>query len=195
MDEAVALFLEKGYAGTSMSALAAACGVRKASLYHHFPSKEALFIACVTDGYDVSTRALRAIRDDPNLTHEERIRRAIDAIYEITIHAPAGRMSPLIAEVSRRIPEVARAFHDGFIEQQHELMNDIIDAGVASGVFVREDRMGMEHMIFGPVVTLSLSREMFASFDTLDELYPVDEIRESHAEFILKLLRPAPGNA
>ncbi len=186
---ATALFLEKGYAATSMSALAQACGMQKASLYHHFPSKEALFVACVNDGYDVAVRELEQIRDDRTLDDEARLRRAFDALYRITVESTVGRMSPLIAETSRQIPSVARAFHDGFITRQHEILSDMIDAGVASGAFREVDRLGLEHMIFGPIVTLSLSREMFASFDSLDALYPVDGVREAHCDLILKLLR------
>ncbi len=189
LQEAMELFLDKGYAGTSMSALAKACGIQKASLYHHFPSKEALFVACVTEGYDVAIRKLRRILDDDSMTHEERMRRALAEIYRITIDSPVGRMSPLIAEVSRQIPEVARAFHDGFILQQHEIMHAIIDAGVKDGVFARHDPLGMEHLIFGPIVTLSISRQMFAELDTLETRFPVARVRDSHCDLILQLLR------
>lgn len=40
--EALRLFAEKGYDGASMSELARAVGIRKASLYSHFPGKEAI---------------------------------------------------------------------------------------------------------------------------------------------------------
>ena len=192
LEQARNLFLDKGYAGTSMSALAKACGIQKASLYHHFPSKEALFIACVTEGYDVAILALREIQNDRALTHEERARRALAEIYRITIDSPVGRMSPLIAEVSRQIPEVARAFHDGFIIQQHEIVNAIIDAGIKEGAFAAQDRLGMEHLIFGPIVTLSISRQMFTGLDTMETLFPVARVRDSHCDLILQLLRKSP---
>ena len=192
LEQARNLFLDKGYAGTSMSALAKACGIQKASLYHHFPSKEALFIACVTEGYDVAILALREIQNDRALTHEERVRRALAEIYRITIDSPVGRMSPLIAEVSRQIPEVARAFHDGFIIQQHEIVNAIIDAGIKEGAFAAQDRLGMEHLIFGPIVTLSISRQMFTGLDTMETLFPVARVRDSHCDLILQLLKKQP---
>jgi len=186
---ATELFLNEGFAGTSMSALAQACGLQKASLYHHVPSKEALFIACVTEGYNRELAALRAIRDDAALTDDDRLRHAMAELYRITVDSPVGRMSPLIAEVSLRFPEAARAFHDGFISQEHGIVGAIIARGLENGSFAPHDHLGIEHLIFGPVVTLALSRRMFASHPALEETYPVARVRDSHTAMVLQLLR------
>ena len=39
LHEATHLFVERGFDGASMRDIAAACGVTKASLYYHYPSK------------------------------------------------------------------------------------------------------------------------------------------------------------
>jgi len=44
---AIGLMLTGGYDGTSMAQIAEACGIRKASVYHHFPDKDALVLAAI----------------------------------------------------------------------------------------------------------------------------------------------------
>ncbi len=47
LDAAARLFAERGYEGTSMADLADLVGLRKASLFHHFASKEVLYKAAL----------------------------------------------------------------------------------------------------------------------------------------------------
>ncbi|MGC9523173.1 MAG: TetR/AcrR family transcriptional regulator [Anaerolineae bacterium] len=188
LEQAVGLFLDQGYAGTSMADVARAIGIQKASLYHHFPSKEALFIACVSDGYDGALKRLESIRTDDSLTDAVRIRTAMEEIYRVNLTTPVGRMAPMIAEVAPTIPEVARAFHGGFIAGHYALVTGMIEDGIARGSFAPLDPLGLRQMIFGPVIYLAMEREMTTDFPDRDTLNPVDRIRESHIDLILRLL-------
>lgn len=57
---AIAHFAEASYDGASLSAIAEVVGIRKASLYAHFASKEALFMAA----FEEALSAERAFADD-----------------------------------------------------------------------------------------------------------------------------------
>ncbi len=52
IDKAARLFAVRGYAGTSMRDIAATFGILHGSLYHHFGSKEEMFIAVYASGVD-----------------------------------------------------------------------------------------------------------------------------------------------
>lgn len=58
LENAISLFAQKGYAGTSMADLADHLGLSKAAIYHHFENKEALFHALVDSLADDMERLL-----------------------------------------------------------------------------------------------------------------------------------------
>jgi TetR/AcrR family transcriptional regulator len=60
LEAAVQLFSQYGYDGVSMRGIAEAAGVSKANIYHHFRSKEALYLAIVKHS---STRLTALLED------------------------------------------------------------------------------------------------------------------------------------
>ncbi len=82
--EAMNLFARKGFAGTSMREIAEACDVTKATLYHHFPDKHALYQTAIGQALDeICSRVAAAGADAPDpLT---RLRRLVRAQLELFV--------------------------------------------------------------------------------------------------------------
>jgi AcrR family transcriptional regulator len=91
VDIAVAVFLERGYDGTSMSDLAQAAGVTKSSFYHHVAGKEELFAR----GTERALDALFAVLDEP------------DALTGPALGRLRHIIGRTVAIVARHRPEVA----------------------------------------------------------------------------------------
>lgn len=66
-------FKRLGYHGTTMDALSAACGLTKASFYHHYPNKESLLRDVLDWTHERLKQSLFAIAFDESLVAQERL--------------------------------------------------------------------------------------------------------------------------
>jgi len=82
---AARLFREQGFHGTSVAQIAAAAWITKSSLYHHFPSKQALLAEILTDTASRVTPALESIAA-ADLPAAERLRAAARSHVVELIH-------------------------------------------------------------------------------------------------------------
>ena len=107
LEEAVRQFGAKGYDGASLESVASACGVRKQTLLYYFPTKDALFEACVLE---VSARVAVALT--AALAEEvEPSRKAETVIHTLFSLAEEWPVFPQFArEAGRMGPEVIQRF-------------------------------------------------------------------------------------
>lgn len=187
-DLALDLFLEKGFAGTSMSAVAARAEIRKATLYHHFSSKQDLFVAAISADRDGHLDRLRVLADDPGTDHLAKLDQALGIMYDAIVLSPVGKLNTVIAETSRLIPSVARAFHNEFIVRFEDALDRIYGAGLDDGAFRPMDSRDLHQIVAGPLINTALCNAMFGALPDLAEKWDRPDGRTDYRRMVMGLL-------
>ena len=73
MDNALAEFARQGYGGSSVNTICAAQGISKGIIYHYFPTKDELYLACVEECFQRLTAHLRALLKEGEEAPEQQL--------------------------------------------------------------------------------------------------------------------------
>lgn len=126
---AAKLFAERGIDSTSMDAIAAAAGVSKATLYKHWPDKDALCIA-------VLTRIRGQLSAPPQINRGD-VRSGIVALLD---HSPKeqrsdlqSRMMPHLVAYACRNPDFAKAWRAQVMEPPRAQIAELLKRAIAEG--------------------------------------------------------------
>lgn len=149
LDTAYRLFRAQGFDRTSVSQITAAVGGSKATIYSHFPSKEGLFVECMTAAAEdfitwITEQAF--VQPDASGTDPAAVLREYGVRYLAFVSSPdivaARRL--LIAEASRSA--IGKLFYAklGALRRQVEAF---LSQFMASGALRRDDpRLAAEHL-------------------------------------------------
>lgn len=134
--EAAALFREKGFNGASMADLAAEVGMTKSSLYHHFPSKQALLSEIVELTVSRVTPMLEEIIA-LDLPVAERLRQAV---IRHTVEGIRDRDAlACFVEEGRFLDSDFMVAHVAKRDKYENLFRSLFEEGMAGGGFIEQD--------------------------------------------------------
>jgi AcrR family transcriptional regulator len=134
--EATRLFAERGYEGASMADLAERVGLRKASLFHHFASKDVLYAAVLERLIaPVSEAIAAAMMTEGSL--EVRLDALSDAITQV-LHGQPFAARLLVREAMDWGP-VIRDKLSGTLQQVLRTAAQFAKVGQEAGVFAEGD--------------------------------------------------------
>ncbi|CAM2784877.1 TetR family transcriptional regulator [Mycobacterium intermedium] len=159
------LMAEQSFDAITMAQLAAAAGIGRTAIYHHFADKEAVVVAFAsheTSRYIDELRATLQGIDDPVERLKIYINHQLDAGHQFHIGLGPQLYGALSRDTFRAIREHVMAIED--------VLRDILASGASTGQFVIED----------VATTISLIHACLAPRDL-----PVDAVER----FVLRALR------
>lgn len=150
LDQALALFLERGYENVSLNDLLAVAGTSKGAFYHYFPSKEALVTSLAERSAAQAFEALHPIFTQSDKNALERLNAGLRASYQVKmamgtpehIAAMTALLKPHNQALFRQIIAI---WEDLF----RPVLTEVIAQGVDEGVFDTTDPEGVGDIIQG----------------------------------------------
>ena len=133
LDAAAQIFRIKGYHATSMSDIAGAVNLQKASLYHHVSSKQEILLELLDQALALLTEEISRVSQNESLATDEKLRQMATAYLKaLTEHVDLA--SVLLMEHRSLEPELhARPVPNR--DRFENLWRDVVDEGMQSGVF------------------------------------------------------------
>lgn len=179
LEEALRRFITSGFAAVSMQQIADGAGVTKATLYHHFRDKEALFIEAVRIALGRSQERL-ASAVDAGETIDARLRSVARYLYGSERSDLARLMGDLHLHVST---EQQEAFWES-AQQPWMCLETPLREAIAAGEIADVDPALTARMLFGAIAT----QPQFARFDRAVP-YPDEETGNRIVDMLVNGLR------
>jgi len=149
----VELFADQGYAATSVRDIADVVGIKAASLYKSFRSKQAMLDALSELGHTEFSRrqlaAVLSVGDDPR----EQLTAGMRALVLMTCEFP--RLTRIVNHEVRNLSDQGFARDQAARLQTSQVLHDVLERGRTSGVFRVPDEAALTVLFWGLGVALS----------------------------------------
>lgn len=158
IEAATTLFLEKGYAGTTMEEIAALAGLSKRTLYNNYTDKSALFTQIVTDVITFAEAFAQSIRAEftTHITGDT----LATALHNLARRLALGILRPevialrrLLVREGREFPALAKDyFHrapDRVMTALADGFEHLTDAGVLNAIDARRAAEQFAYLVVG----------------------------------------------
>ena len=153
MDSAVDLFSDRGFGAASVDDICAEAGISKGAFYHHFESKQALFLALLDDWLKTIDNVIEASKDK---TVPEAFIQMMEAFPYI--FKSAGHHLPMFMEFWSQASRDKKVWEAGIApyRRYHKYFTSLIKKGVDEGSFVDVDPQIASRLIVSAAMGLLL---------------------------------------
>lgn len=136
LEAAAQVIRQKGFHGASMADIAEAVQLQKASLYHHFSSKQDILLELLDRALEMVTAQMAEVMAQA-VPADEKLRLAMCS-YLKTLSEQGDLVSVMLLE-HRSLDQEYRSRHLPNRDRFEQMWRDLIQEGVESGIFQCED--------------------------------------------------------
>jgi TetR/AcrR family transcriptional regulator len=186
---ALDLFVEKGFAATRAEEVAQRAGVSKGTLFLYFPSKEELFKAVVREHIGGTIR--EAFSELPHFpgTSAELVHHMMQQWWERYGNTKASGISKLMMSEANNFPELAQFYQQEVIIPGHQLIQKVIERGMASGEFREVDIEYAVFSILAPIMFLIMWKHSMSGCCPMGEKIDPQRYLKVQADIVAHGLR------
>jgi AcrR family transcriptional regulator len=130
-------FTHYGYSKTSMAEIAADLQMSPGNLYRYFPGKIDIALAIADESYDEQHVLLQAVASDKSRVAVERLHDVFHTDMVLTYTKIEN--DPKIFELAQIIKTERPEWINGQLARERELLNEILNDGIANGEFEIEN--------------------------------------------------------
>lgn len=144
--------MERGFGGVTIEGIAARAGVAKQTIYRWWSSKVDILLDTLIDD---SSRQL-AIPDTGSAV--ESTRRYLRSLARFLVKEPAGKVMLALIGDAQHDAEMARTFHQRYVDPQRDSEREMLARGITSGELSGElDIDAALDALCGPIVYRALT--------------------------------------
>jgi AcrR family transcriptional regulator len=193
LEAALALFVEKGFAGTRLDDVAERAGLSKAAIYLYFEDKTALLKAVIHQTISANVSTVEAQMK----AHQGPVAALLPGILAFMAgrieDTPMPAIGKLVIAESRAFPEIGRFYLDEVISRGVALFEGLIARGIARGEFRAVDPALTVRSFIGPMLLAVVWKTVFEPLG--GEKLDVRALARNHADLMLHALAPSAGRA
>jgi AcrR family transcriptional regulator len=132
---AAQVFARRGYHGATTQDIADVLGIRQASLYYYFASKEAALVAVCLDGVEAYVASAAAIQRGPGS--------AFDKLVALVRHhiepwRKRAAFTRVFLQERHKLPDASRHRVGRYARRYERIFQSVLEAGVATGEFRKD---------------------------------------------------------
>ena len=186
LDAALALFVEKGFAGSRAEEVAQRAGVSKGTLYLYYPSKEELFKAVVRQNLSSLIAEGEEIASSYEGSSSELLSKLLHTWWERVGNTPAAGIHKIVLAEVRNFPELAQFYTDEVIIPADRLFCGCVQRGIERGEFRPMPLHEVAHALMAPVIFMAIHQHSFGACPVRGPDMDPTLLLDTHLDLVLR---------